>query len=94
MLILRFTRNLYDNEENLQKIKREKGKMDIENAYKVYSGSNMFPHNVGRIACIQRNQCSLESTDGIFYASCSKKAMEDTAPAVGDWCVFEKMAVH
>lgn len=64
--------------------------MDIENAYKVYSGSNMFPHNVGRITCIQRNQCSLESTDGIFYASCSKKAMEDTAPAVGDWCVFEK----
>lgn len=64
--------------------------MDIETAYKFYSDSSKLPYNVGRITCVQRDRCSLESIDGTVYASCSKKAMRDTAPAIGDWCIFEK----
>ena len=51
--------------------------MDIETAYKFYSDSSKLPYNVGRITCVQRDRCSLESIDGTVYASCSKKAMRD-----------------
>ena len=68
--------------------------MDIETAYKFYSDSSKLPYNVGRITCVQRDRCSLESIDGTVYASCSKKAMRDTAPAIGDWCIFEKNGVQ
>ncbi|MDO5296183.1 MAG: ribosome small subunit-dependent GTPase A [bacterium] len=63
--------------------------MDIETAYKIYSGSNSLPNNVGRITCVQRNRISLESSGGCSFASFSKKVVRDVLPAVGDWCKFE-----
>lgn len=63
--------------------------MDIETAYRFYSGSRMLPHNVGRITSVERKGCSLESINGSINASYSKKIMRDAAPAIGDWCKFE-----
>lgn len=57
-------------------------------SYKIYSGIDVVPEDIGRVLSVSRNSILLETASGELTISNSKKMINGMLPVIGDWCVI------
>lgn len=57
-------------------------------SYKIFSGIDVVPENIGRVLSVSRNSILLATASGELTISNSKKMINGMLPVVGDWCVI------